>query len=51
VGIDKEDNNQLKVALDNVRGLPRDGSRVLTAGAHGFMQRPCEFFAFAFCKE
>ena len=35
VGIDKEDNNQLEVAIDNGCGWPRGGGRVL-AGAHGF---------------
>ena len=37
--------------MDNGRGRPRGGGRVLTAGAHGFMQCPCEFFLLAFCKE
>ena len=36
VGIDKEDNNQLEVAMDNRRGRSRGGGRVPTAGAHGF---------------
>jgi len=46
VGIDKEDSNQLKVAMDNGRGRPRGGGRVLTASAHCFMQCPCELFLF-----
>jgi len=36
VGIDKEDNNQLKVAIDNGRRRPRGSGRVLTVGAYGF---------------
>jgi hypothetical protein len=48
---DKEDSNQLKVAMDNGRGRPRGGGRVLTTGAHGFLQCLCEFFDFAFCEE
>ena len=51
VGIDKEDNNQLKVAMGNGRGRPRGGGRVLTAGAHGFKHILVSFFDFAFCKE
>jgi hypothetical protein len=51
VGIDKEDNNQLKVTMDNGRGRPRGGGRVLTAGAHGFKLILVNFFYFSFCKE
>ena len=51
VGIDKEDNNQLKVTIDNGRGRPRGGGRVLTAGAHGFKLILVNFFYFSFCKE
>ena len=36
MGIDKEDNNQLEVAMDNRRGRSRGGGRVPTAGSHGF---------------
>ena len=42
VSIDKEDNNQLKVSMDNGCGCPRGGGRVLTTD-YRHPRFPCDF--------
>ena len=51
VGIDRQVNNQLKVAMDNRRGRTRGGGRGHGQRRPWFINVLVSFFYFAFCEE